>query len=64
MMGQLQGQAAKLHLSVINPFALYSEVAAAASERVTTVEGRTLGAQHEPILQNELPQAELEQCGM
>lgn len=53
MMGQLQGQAAKLHLSVINPFALYSEVAAAPSERVTTVEGRTLGAQHEPILQKE-----------
>lgn len=64
MMGQLQGQAAKLHLSVINPFALYSEVAAVPSEWVTTMEGRTLGAQCEPILQKELPLAELEQCGM
>lgn len=54
MMGQLQGQAAKLHLSVINPFALYSEVTAVPSEWVTTVEGRTLGAQCEPILQKEL----------
>lgn len=54
MMGQLQGQAAKLHPSVINPFALYSEVAAAPSERVTTVERRTLGASREPILQKEL----------
>lgn len=37
MTGHLQGQAAKLYLSVINPFALSTEGAAVPSDWVTTV---------------------------
>lgn len=51
MMGHLQGQAVKLHLRVINPFALFSEVAAAPSGCETWWEGGILVAPREPILQ-------------
>lgn len=44
-----------MHLSVINPFALFPEVAAAPSGGKTTVEGGLLAAQREPILQTECP---------
>lgn len=47
MMGHLQGQAVKLHLSVINPFALFSEVAAAPSGCETSWEEEALAAQAE-----------------
>lgn len=55
MMGHLQGQAVKLHLGVINPFALFSEVAAAPSGCETWWEGGALAASGEPILQAEPP---------
>lgn len=55
MMGHRQGQAVKLHLGVINPFALFSEVAAAPSGCETWWEGGALAALREPILQAESP---------
>lgn len=55
MMGHLQGQAAKLHLSVINPLALSPGVAAAPSGQETKVEGGSPAMEHKPILQTESP---------
>ena len=54
-MGHLQGQVVKLQSNKISSLAVASEVAAAPLDQVTTVEGGTLGAQHETILQLESP---------